>query len=166
MDAVRELLLHFGSQHRRAEGLPPSRHRTGELLEEVLDSARTAAEMVKHHVAHNAPAQARAPAQRGVDISGAHYALCYEVIDLTRQCGLQAVSNVTGHLLVDAHRPLPDRRVEFRCALDCLFRRFYPANDLDQRDQMRRIERVADHAALGMHFACRLDFAHGQARRA
>ena len=37
-------------------------HRTGELLEEVLDTARAAAEVVEHHVAHDAPAQARAPA--------------------------------------------------------------------------------------------------------
>src|SRR5882757_11470 len=47
MDAVDELLLHFRSQHRRAEGLPPSRHRTGELLEEVLDTTRAAAEVVE-----------------------------------------------------------------------------------------------------------------------
>src|SRR5262249_13464832 len=32
MDAVDELLLHFRRQHRRAEGLPPSCHRPGELL--------------------------------------------------------------------------------------------------------------------------------------
>src|SRR5712692_5130192 len=49
MDAVDELLLHFRSQHRRAEGLPPGRHRSGELLEEVLDAAWTAAEVVEHH---------------------------------------------------------------------------------------------------------------------
>src|ERR1700720_3045258 len=54
MDAVDELLLYFRSQHRRAEGLPPGRHRAGELLEEVLNAARTAAEMVQHHAAHNA----------------------------------------------------------------------------------------------------------------
>src|SRR5882672_10963755 len=55
MDAVDELLLHFRSQHRRAEGFPPGRHRAGELLEEVLDAARTATEMIEHHAAHNAP---------------------------------------------------------------------------------------------------------------
>src|SRR3981189_1223224 len=63
MNAVDELLLHVGSQHRRAKGLPPGRHWTGELLEEVLDTARTAAEVAEHQVAHDAPAQARAPAQ-------------------------------------------------------------------------------------------------------
>src|SRR6266852_234 len=80
VDAVDELLLHFRSQHRRAEGLPPGRHWAGELLEEVLDAARTAAEVVEHHVAHNAPAQARAPTQGGVDVGGAHHALGNEEI--------------------------------------------------------------------------------------
>src|SRR6267378_2713430 len=48
MDAVDELLLHFRSQYRRAEGLPPGRHRAGELLKEVLDDAPAATEMVEH----------------------------------------------------------------------------------------------------------------------
>src|SRR5262249_29918373 len=55
MDAVNELLLQLRSEHRRAEGLPPSRHRGGELLEEVLDAARTAAEVIEHHIAHDTP---------------------------------------------------------------------------------------------------------------
>src|SRR2546430_6962764 len=47
-----------------------NRHRTGELLEEVLDTARAAAEVVEHHLAHNDPAQARAPAQGGLCVVG------------------------------------------------------------------------------------------------
>src|SRR5580698_8331906 len=134
MDAVDELLLHFQSQYRRAEGLPPSRHRTGELLEKVLDTAVAAAEVVEHHVAHNAPAQARAPAQGGVDVGGADDTLRNEVINLARQRSLQAVGDVARHLLVEAHRPLPDRRVKLRRAPDCRFRGLYPTDDLNQRD--------------------------------
>ena len=155
-----------GRQHRRAEGLPPGRHRAGELLEEVLDAARTAAEVVEHHVAHDAPAQARPPGQSRVDVGGAHDALGNEVIDLARQRGLQAVGDMPRHFLVEAHRPLPDRRVKFRCAPDRRFRGLCPADDLDQRDQVRRIERMADDAALGMGRGARLDFAHGEPRRA
>src|SRR6266567_6976929 len=66
MDAVDEYLLHFRSQHRRAEALPPGRHWAGELLEEVLDAARTATEVVEHQVAHDAPAQARPPGESRV----------------------------------------------------------------------------------------------------
>ena len=155
-----------GVQHRRAEGLPPGRHRAGELLEEVFDAARTAAEMVEHHVAHHAPAQARAPAQGGVDVGCAHHTLGDEVVNLARQCGLQAVSDVAGHLLVDAHRLLSDRRVKFRRTPDRRFRGLRPADDLRQRDQVGRIERMSDDAALGMGGRTLLDFAHGEPRRA
>src|SRR5215510_10155773 len=43
MDAVDELLLHLWRQYRGAERLPPCGHRTGELLEEMLDAAGAAA---------------------------------------------------------------------------------------------------------------------------
>src|SRR6266849_2176100 len=134
VDAVDELLLHFRSQHRRAEGLPPGRHRAGELLEEVLDAAWTAAEMVEHQAAHNAPAQAGAPGESRVDIGGAHHALSDKVINFATEGRLQAVGDMPGHFLVDAHRPLPDRAVKFIRALDCRFRGLGPTDDLDQRD--------------------------------
>src|SRR5260221_142415 len=73
MDAVDEYLLHFRCQHRRAESLPPGRHRASKLLEEMLDAAWTTAEVVEHQAAHNAPAQARPPGERGVDIGGTRY---------------------------------------------------------------------------------------------
>src|SRR3954468_8057028 len=85
MDTVDEYLLHFRCQHRRAEGLPPGRHRAGELLEKVLDAARTAAEMVEHQAAHDAPAQARPPGESRVDVGGADDALGDEVVDLAAQ---------------------------------------------------------------------------------
>src|SRR5215469_1124089 len=165
MDAVDEFLLHFRRQHRRAEGLPPSGHRTSELLEEVLDAAGAATEVVEHHVAHDAPAQAGTPAQGGVDVSGADDTLGNQVINLTSQGSLQAVSDVAWHFLVEAHRPLPDRRVKFRCAPDRLFGSLGSADNLDQRDQVRRIERMGDDATLGMRRGSLLDFAHGEPRR-
>src|SRR5262249_22521422 len=57
MDAVDELLLHLGRQYRGAQRLPPGCHRTRELLEEMLDAAGAAAEVIEHQVAHHAPAQ-------------------------------------------------------------------------------------------------------------
>src|SRR5258708_20025262 len=99
MNAVDELLLHFRGEHRRAEGLPPGGHRAGKLLEEVLDAARTAAEMVEHHVAHNAPAQARAPAQGGVDVGGAHHTLAPHVVNPAPHYGLHTVTHLATHPL-------------------------------------------------------------------
>src|SRR5262249_30147324 len=75
MDAVDELLLQLRGHLRRAEGLLPSRHGTGKLLEEVLDAAFAAAEVIQHHVSHDGPTETRPPTQRGVDIRGAHDAL-------------------------------------------------------------------------------------------
>ena len=60
--AIDELLLEFGRQLGRAENFPPSRNGTGELLEEVLDTALTAAEVIEKDLAHDAPAQSRPPA--------------------------------------------------------------------------------------------------------
>src|SRR5258708_34283036 len=96
MDAVDELLLHFRSQHRRAEGLPPGRHRAAELLEEVPDAARAAAEVIEHHVAHDSPAQPRAPAPGGADLGGAHHTLGDTGINLPRHASLQTVVNWSG----------------------------------------------------------------------
>src|SRR5262249_55579334 len=59
---------------------------------------------------------------------------------------LQAVGDVAGQLLVDAHRLLADRRVEGVGALDRLLRRLGGADDLDQRDHGRRGERNAGNA--------------------
>jgi len=125
----------------------------------VLDAARTAAEMVEHHVAHNAPAQARAPAQGGVDVGGAHHTLGDKVINLAAQRRLQTVGDMPRHFLVEAHRPLPDRRIKFRSAPDRRFRGLCPADDLDQRDQVRRIERWAMTQRRDGRGAL-LDFAH------
>src|SRR5262249_11678831 len=85
MDAVDVLPLPLVRQYRRADGLPPGRHRTAELLEEMLDAAGATAKVIEHHVAHDPPAQARAPGERGVDVGGAHDALGNEVINLTGQ---------------------------------------------------------------------------------
>src|ERR1700693_4442604 len=41
--------------------------------------------MVEHHVAPNTPAQARAPAQGGVDVGGAHHTLGDKVVKQTSQ---------------------------------------------------------------------------------
>src|SRR6266700_7638463 len=118
MNAVDELLLHFGRQYWLPKNLPPGRHRAGELLEEVLDAAWAAAEVVEQHVAHDAPTQARSPAQRGVDVGSADDAFGNEVVDLPRQCRLQAIGHMPGHFLAQPDGLLPQAYVELRGALN------------------------------------------------
>ncbi len=111
--AIDELLLEFGRQLGRAENFPPSRNGTGELLEEVLDTALTAAEVIEKDLAHDAPAQSRPPAQRGIYIGDADDAFGDQVIHFSRQRGLQAIGDMSRHFLVKADRLFPQRRVEF-----------------------------------------------------
>src|ERR1700722_20647 len=101
MNAVDELPLYFGRQHRVSKRLPPSGHGTGELLEKMLDAAFTAAQMVEEHVAHEAPTQARSPAQRSVDIGGADDPLGNKVVNLPGKGGLQTIGNMPWHLLAN-----------------------------------------------------------------
>src|SRR5262245_4929643 len=61
MDAVDELALELWRHVRRAKRLPRSPHRAAQLLYGMLDAARAAGEMIKHHVAHDTPAQAWSP---------------------------------------------------------------------------------------------------------
>src|SRR5258708_4684323 len=81
MNAVDELPLHFGRQHRASKRLPPGCHGTGELLEKMLDAAFTAAQVIEKHVAHEPPTQSGSPAQRSVDIGGADDAFGDKKVD-------------------------------------------------------------------------------------
>src|SRR5262249_22508032 len=112
VNAVDELPLHVGRQYRLPENLPPGRHRTGELLEEMLDAAFAAAEVVEEHVAHDAPAQARPPGQRGVDVGGADHPVGDERVDLPRKGGLQTIGDMPGQLPVQSDWTFSQGRVE------------------------------------------------------
>ncbi len=142
MNAIDQLPLYLGRQHRLPENLPPGRHWTGELLEEVLDAALPAAEVVEEQASHDPPAQARAPAQRGVGVGRAHDALGDEMVDLSRKGRLQTIGDMPGDFLVQSDRALAQSGVEVRDALDGLLRGLLATNDLDQRHEMGRVERM------------------------
>src|SRR5580692_170180 len=150
MNAVDELLLDFGRQHWVAESLPPSCHGSGELFEKMLDAAFTAAQMIEKHAAHEAPTQARSPAQCRVYIGGADDAFGNKIVNLPREGGLQTICDMPRHLLTHSNRPPPDAVVEFGDALNSLFGGLGATHDFDQWDQMRRIEGMANYATLGV----------------
>ena len=104
--------------------------------------------------------------ERSVDVGDADDALAYQVIHLAGQRSLQPVGDMPGHFLVQADGPLAQSRIEFRSAPDRLLGGLCSADDLDQRDQVRRIERMRDDAALRVQRGARLDLAHRQAGRA
>src|SRR5208283_3749058 len=98
------------------QNLPPRRHRSGELGEEVLDPALTAAEVIEQNLPHDPPPQSRPPAQRRVDVGDADNTFANKVIHLSRQGSLEAIRDMPGHFLVQSYRPFSHSRVEFRDA--------------------------------------------------
>src|SRR6267142_2650593 len=129
--AVDELLLEFGRQLGRTENFPPSRNRTGELLEKVLDTSLTAAEVIEKDLSHDAPAQSRPPAQRGIHIGNANDSFGDKMIHFPSQGSLQSICDMPRHFFVKADRPFPKRRVKFRSAPDRVLRGLCPADDFD-----------------------------------
>ena len=129
----------------------------------MFDAALAAAQVIEENLPHDAPAQPRTPAQSLVDIGDADDVVGDEVIDFPRQRRLQAIGDMAGDFLAQTDGLLSEPGVEFRRALDRRLRSLGAADDLDQRNQMRRIEGMADDAALGVQGAIRLDRAHGEA---
>src|SRR6516162_3730771 len=74
-----ETLLQLGSQRRLAQGLPPVRHRRGELIEEVIDTADPAGKMKGQMWPHQGPAQPRPGTDRRIDIGNTCHALSHQM---------------------------------------------------------------------------------------
>jgi hypothetical protein len=109
VNAVDKFLLHFGCQRRLPENLPPGCHGPGELLEEVLDAALPAAEVVEKHVPHDAPTQAWPPGQCSVRVGSANDAFGNKIVNLPREGGLETIGDMPGQFLVQpgtGRRPL------------------------------------------------------------
>jgi hypothetical protein len=66
------------------------------LVQEMRHAALAAPQVVEQNLPHDAPPQARPPAQRRVDVGDAEDALADEVIDLAHHGRLQAIGNVAG----------------------------------------------------------------------
>ena len=81
-----------------------------------------------------------------------------KVIDLARQRRLQAIGDMAGDFLAQTDGLLAQARVEFRGAPNGRFRGLRAADDLDERNQVRRIERMADDAALGVQGGNPIEF--------
>ena len=135
------------------------------MLEQVAQPGAPASQMVRHVGAHQRPAQPRAVGDRGVDVLDAGDALEDQVDRLAIEGHLHAVGDVARHLAAEPDRPLAERGVEARGPVDHRRVGLFAADHLDQRDQMGRVERVADDVALRAH-APRLQLARHQARGA
>jgi hypothetical protein len=100
----------------------------------MLNATFAAAEVVEEHLPHDAPTQARPPAQGGIHVGDTDDAVRNKMIYLARQSGLQTVGNMPGNFLVKTNGPFPQRRIKVGGALNRVLRGIRPANNLDQRD--------------------------------
>src|SRR4029077_20847940 len=130
----------------------------------MLHTPLAATEMVEQNLAHDSPSETGPPAERGIDVGDTDDAFTHQMVDLPGQGGLQPVGNMAGHLLVQADSSLPEACIELDGTLDRLLGRLRSADNLDKRDQVRRVEGMGDNAAFRVKRASGLDFAHGQAR--
>src|SRR5215469_12700859 len=134
---------------RRPQRLPDTRFHDGQqVFDEVLDATGATAEVKLQTRPHDAPAKPWPPANRIIGIGHTEHPLLDEIQDFAIKRRLQPVRDVPGHLLAQQNRPLTDRRVEGHCLLNGLGRCLSACDDLNERDDVRRIEGVSDDTAF------------------
>ena len=125
-------------------GPKPLLHRR-ELPHETANAVLAAGEMVGQERPHQRPAQARTFGHGGVDLLGGSDALFEQMDRLPENRRLEPVGDVAEDLLAQTDRPLAEAGIEGLGDVERpVFRRRAP-DDLDQRNEMRRIERVAEN---------------------
>src|SRR5215469_18811118 len=127
----------------------------------MLDTALATAEKKIKTRPHHSPAQPRSPAHGHIRISYVKNSLLDEVYNLAIESGLNPVRHMANDFFFDMDWFFADRCVEVNRPLDCLWRRLLAGHNFNQRDDVGRIEGMADDATLGM-FAGRLHDAHRQ----
>ena len=127
---------------------PRREQRRSEVVEHVRHAARPAREVEREHRAVERPPQARAVGDRRVDLLDRRLAVGHHVQRLPPERLLQPVGDEPGHLAVHRDHRLADVPEERRRPLHDVGGGLLPADDLDQRDQVRRVERVRHHQPL------------------
>ena len=164
-DTLGERPLQLRRDDRRSKNLPRLNHRWEQVLDEMLDAALTAPEMPLQARAQHAPPRAGSVAHRSICVLDAEHALLDQVQHFTIERRLEPICHVARQFLVETNRLLADGFVKGHGPPDRLVRRLRTADDFDERDDVRRIERVADQHALGVH-TVRLHDARRDPRRA
>src|ERR1700730_15297291 len=99
---------------------------------------------------HETPAQPRAPTHRSICVRDTEYTLLDQIHNFAIEGRLQTVRDMADHFLLYVNRSLTDRGIERNRTLDCRGRCFFAADNLHQRNEVRRITGMSDHATLGM----------------
>ena len=143
---------------------PGQFERRVELLDEVAHAAGAAGEMIGQERPHEGPAHAGGIDDRIVDILGRADALVEDVQRLAPQGFLEAIADIAVDLLLEAQHMHADRFEIDAGAIHGVVRGLLAGNGLDQRQQIDRVEGVADDHALRM-LAFGLEARRQKARR-
>jgi hypothetical protein len=101
---------------------------------------------------------------RCIDVGDRRYSKVDQMERLAPQGSLQSIGDMAGELLSQADGMLTERCVERDRSVDHRWIGTLPADDLDERHEMRRVEGMPDHDSLGM-LGSRLDRSGRKARR-
>src|ERR1700722_6277817 len=129
----------------------------------MLYASLATGQMEEDTWAHDSPTKTGSPAHRGIGIRNIDYTEIDQIHDLTIDCGLKTVRNVSHHFLSKMDWLLADGRIEFDRAVNRIRGRLSATHHFHQRNHVRRIKRMPDDAALGM-LAGGLHHTHGEAR--
>src|SRR3954464_9947921 len=97
----------------------------------------------------------------GVGVGNIQNTLFDEVDNFTIECSLKPVCDMPNHFFAHVDRPFTDRSVEGDGPLYSFRRCLLTSDNLDQRNHVRRVEWMTNHASLGI-LAGRLHYAHRQ----
>jgi hypothetical protein len=120
------------------------------MVEHMRHTALTAGEVEREHRPLERPTETRTIGDRAVDLLDRGLALLDHVQGLPPLCLLQSVGDEAGDFAVHADDGLADVGEEVCGPVDSGGRRGLSADDLDQRDEVGRIERMADDESLGV----------------
>ena len=129
---------------------PGQFERRVELLDEVAHAAGAAGHMIGQERAHEGPAHAGRIDDRIVDIAGRADILVEDVQRLAPQRFLQAVADIAVDLLLEAQHMHADRFEIVAGAVHRFGRGLVARHGFDERQQIDRVERMADDHAFGM----------------
>ena len=127
---------------------PRQLQRRTELRHEVPHARITACQGIGEEGAHERPAQPGAKANGVVDFAGGRHAVIDQVQRLAPQRFEQAVGDKTGDFLAHMQRAHTEGFIHLDRGLDRFRRGVLAAHHFHQRQQIDRVERVADDTAF------------------
>ncbi len=149
-DSVDDRLLEFRRDVWSAEDLNHAGQWVHKVFHEMLNPAWATAEVPLQTGSHDSPTKSRPIAHGNIRVGDAQHTLLNQIHDLFVERRLESVPNMTGKFLSQVDGLLTNRCIEGQRLLDCVGRCLGSSDYFDQRNKVRRIERMLDEDTLGV----------------